>query len=565
MTPIRPPTRHENKGIKEEIENLEPITASTHTPVYMMHKFWARRPWKVFKTLIERFTSEGDIILDPFAGGGVTLVEGLIARRKVIAVDLNPLAAKIMRHEVAPLDVAEFISALESIKKKVGETLDKLYAVRCPICNRCGVAEWAEYDRESNEALTVQFKCPEGHRGRKRPEPGDLPTSPKMDLTRRVKIPAGDKTSDLLGNGYQYFDELFTTRNLVAVQYLREAIKRCETSESVKSFLSFTLSSTLKWASKMSHRRGEIIEGWAMHAYWIYPKYLEINVWHQFLRRADAIIRGKEYTNKHINGYAVEGESFEELRNGEATYMILNTDARELPIPDGEVDAVITDPPYGGNVNYAELSDYFLWWDSELSPKDREIVINRTRGFTLEDYGKGLEMVFMECHRVLKEDGLFISTFNSKDLRVVAAFLSALKISGFNYIGVSYQPYLKGYETTFHAMQVNALPFDFIFFLQKSNNRETKRKMPEVSSNTLREVRSALAREMERCVENELTEKDYRVRTYPVMISAITSLEPSLAELLANYYEELIQSNKDYFSRIRSKVVEARRSSKKNS
>jgi len=30
----------------------------------------------------------------------VTLVEGLILRRKVVAVDLNPLATFIMRHEV---------------------------------------------------------------------------------------------------------------------------------------------------------------------------------------------------------------------------------------------------------------------------------------------------------------------------------------------------------------------------------------------------------------------------------------------------------------------------------
>lgn len=520
-----------------------------------MHKFWARRPWRVFRALIERFTDEGDIILDPFAGGGVTLVEGLISRRRVVAVDLNPLAAKIMHHEVAPLDIGEFVKALESLKLMVENLMNRLYAVRCPICGRVGVAEWTEYDRETNEALTIQFICPEGHKGRKRPGPDDLPSPSKTELPRRVEIPAGDKTSALLESGLKYFDELFTTRNLAALQHLRKAIECCGAPEDVKSFLSFTFSSTLKWASKMSHRRGEIIEGWAMHAYWIYQRYLEINVWRQFLRRANATIRGKRYTNRLINGYAIKGESFSELKKGRATYMILNIDSRELPIPDGEIDAVITDPPYGGNVNYAELSDYFLWWDSELSPKSGEIVINRSRGFTLEHYGRGLEKVFRECYRVLREDGLFISTFNSRDLRVVAAFLSALRASGFCYIGVSYQPYLKGYETTFHAMQVDALPFDFIFFFQKTAQMESVREVNDGAGDLLERVK----RELERCMESELTEREFRAKTYPLMISAITSLEPQSAALIADYYETLIQDNRDYFSKIRGKVVEARR------
>ncbi|MCS7145301.1 MAG: DNA methyltransferase [Nitrososphaerota archaeon] len=564
LTSFELPTHNAGREIKDMIDNLKRIEASTHTPVYMMHKFWARRPWKVFRTLIETFTNEGDVILDPFAGGGVTLVEGLIARRKVIAVDLNPLAVKIMYHEVAPLDIREYRGALSSLKEKLSRLMDELYAVKCPLCNWQGVAEWVEYDRKTGEALIVQFKCPKGHRGRKKPEPIDLPRPPRINLSNRVKIPAGDKTSELLESGYKYFDELYTPRNLAAIHYLREAINSCKTSEEVKSFLQFTLSSTLKWASKMSHRRGKIIEGWAMHAYWIYPRYLEINVWHQFLRRANAIIRGKEYTNKYINGYAVRGESFDELKRGKATYMILNTDSRKLPIPDGEVEAIITDPPYGGNVNYAELSDYFLWLDSELSPKNSEIVINKTRGFTLEHYRKGLATVFRECHRVLRENGLFISTFNSKDLRVVAAFLSALKTSGFDYIGVSYQPYLKGYETTFHAMQVDALPFDFIFFFEKSDSNKSGNEAVIDSHVLLKEVRLMLSQEMERCIKEELTEKDYRVRTYPAMISALNSLDSSSSRLIAHYYEDIIKKNEGYFSKMRNKIIEIRRNNSKN-
>jgi putative DNA methylase len=61
-------------------------------------------------------------------------------------------------------------------------------------------------------------------------------------------------------------------------------------------------------------------------------------------------------------------------------------------IPDESVDAIITDPPYYGTIQYAELSDFFYVWMkrvlddvypelfySELTDKDREAVANPSR------------------------------------------------------------------------------------------------------------------------------------------------------------------------------------------
>ena len=59
-------------------KDVEPIKsgvkAEPHTPVYKMHRYFARRPHNVFRHLIEHYTDEGDVILDPFCGGGVTVV-----------------------------------------------------------------------------------------------------------------------------------------------------------------------------------------------------------------------------------------------------------------------------------------------------------------------------------------------------------------------------------------------------------------------------------------------------------------------------------------------------------
>ena len=52
---------------------------------------------------------------------------------------------------------------------------------------------------------------------------------------------------------------------------------------------------------------------------------------------------------------------------------VVNGDARMLDLDDASVDAVVFDPPYHNNVNYAELSDFFYVW------------LKRTAGYVLDD------------------------------------------------------------------------------------------------------------------------------------------------------------------------------------
>lgn len=44
------------------------------------------------RNLILRYSAEGDLVLDQFAGGGTTLVEAKLLKRDVIGVDINPVA-----------------------------------------------------------------------------------------------------------------------------------------------------------------------------------------------------------------------------------------------------------------------------------------------------------------------------------------------------------------------------------------------------------------------------------------------------------------------------------------
>lgn len=82
------------------MKSYTPLTAKAHTAPYKIHRYFARRPWNVFKQLIEVYSNENDIIVDPFCGGGVTIYEGLKLSRKMIGFDLNPLSIFIVKNMI---------------------------------------------------------------------------------------------------------------------------------------------------------------------------------------------------------------------------------------------------------------------------------------------------------------------------------------------------------------------------------------------------------------------------------------------------------------------------------
>lgn len=465
------------------------IEAKQHSPVYMMHRYFARRPYNVFSELIKHYTKEGDIILDPFCGGGVTVVEGLLLKRKVIGVDINPLATFVTEMQIRPLSINKFLKEYNSLRERVQATMDYLYRTNCPHCSTYPTLfsfenksyfDWIEW--ENGTILRCKYRCAQGHSGEKKPDNNDFALAHEIerDFEKIIKeenlcypqqsIPNGDKTDSLLQKGYDYFWQLFTKRNLIALSVLRKEILRVKDPQ-IKRFLLFALSGTLKWASKQGHLRGDVVEGWAMHAYWIYPRSLEINVCETFIKRCKAIVRGKEYLHP-LNNYYKKASTFDDM-NRNANVMILNKSSDNLPLPDDSIDAIITDPPYGGNVNYGELADYWLVWLDGVCPsimdKTKEAVINTTQGKGLKEYEEILFSVFKECHRVLKDGGPLVATFNSKDLIVISSFVKAVVRAGFQLMdnGLLYQPPIKAYVTTVHAKEVGAFTGDFIFTFYK--------------------------------------------------------------------------------------------------
>lgn len=130
-------------------------------------------------------------------------------------------------------------------------------------------------------------------------------------------------------------------------------------------------------------------------------------------------------------------ETWEDLTGAESAVMILNGNSAQLPIPDSSVDAVVTDPPYFDFVHYSELSDFFFAW---LSPalRDRYKWLSRSDSSDPGEvqqkdpraFGRQLSLVFTECARVLKDDGVLAFSFHHSRPEGWAAIYEAITSAG---------------------------------------------------------------------------------------------------------------------------------------
>jgi DNA modification methylase len=95
--------------LKEAANTETPISGSTHD----FYAYPARFSPVFASEAIKSFSRPGEIVLDPFMGGGTTVVEALIAGRRAIGVDINSLAVFVARVKTTRLSRSE-IAAITS-------------------------------------------------------------------------------------------------------------------------------------------------------------------------------------------------------------------------------------------------------------------------------------------------------------------------------------------------------------------------------------------------------------------------------------------------------------------
>lgn len=123
-----------------------------YRPVIAVHKWFARRPGTLFRSLILSEFSEQPVhqtfyqsqkmpemrVFDPFMGGGTTMMEANRMGCAVAGTDVNPMAWWIVRQELLELDVSAYQKAAQQLRSHLEKEIGHLYRTRCL---RCGSDE----------------------------------------------------------------------------------------------------------------------------------------------------------------------------------------------------------------------------------------------------------------------------------------------------------------------------------------------------------------------------------------------------------------------------------------
>jgi len=550
-----------------------------YRPLIAVHKWFARRPGTLFRALIlselgnERVDQSyyrghnfsDKHILDPFMGGGTTVVEANRLGCKVTAADINPMSWWIVRQEIQDLDLSAYSQAVEELQYYLREEVGHLFQTTCPrtgktadvkyflwvkqaTCGSCG----KKHDLFPNHLIAKDarhsanvFCC--GHCGtlfeaKDRNKPGccpecqkELPTEytagrnrskclncdslisypkedapehrlfgieyyrPPVNPTRRVKgrlfkspdkddlakfdeaqkrlaslrtkyipsedIPNGDETGRLHRWGYKKYRELFNARQLLGLELSCRWISKVK-NDSVREALATNLSDLLRYQNMLCRYDVMALKSldiFSVHGYPVGLIQCESNLvgirglngnpvgsggW---LNITEKFRKAKEYCSRpfeirHEGGkkkeIAIPNEWIGTSRNGvhppeEREVCLICGDSTSLA-KGPKLDAIFTDPPYFGNVQYAELMDFCYVWlrklvgseipefASESTRNAGELTGNVSMGRSIDHFTDGIAKTFRKSSKELKRGSPLAFTYHHNRLDAYAPMAVAI-------------------------------------------------------------------------------------------------------------------------------------------
>lgn len=204
--------------------------------------------------------------------------------------------------------------------------------------------------------------------------------------------------------------------------------------------------------------------------------------------------------------------------------VITNGSSTALSYADGSIDLIITDPPFGDNVQYSELSDFFYVWlekalnnqypniyNSLYVPKALEAVSNRARhpGDADDFYKRLLTECWKEAERILKPGGILAFTFHHSEDEPWVAVLESLFDAGF-YLEATYpirSDESKGENAEFGSKKIE---YDIIHVCRKRTFEPESISWARLRRQMLKDIRQIQSL-LENHLQSGLTESDLQV------------------------------------------------------
>jgi putative DNA methylase len=324
--------------------------------------------------------------------------------------------------------------------------------------------------------------CKKNHTGRffKMPDRRDLSRvaeSEKRWAAMRPRfvpddaIPSGDETNRLLRWGYKYYREMFNARQLLGLELSARLIAKTG-DDRVRNALATNLSDLLRYQNMLCRYDTMALKSldiFSVHGFPVGLIQCESNLlgikepgknicvgsggWANIIdkfRKAKAYCQNPFEIRHHGSrkeivplpgewiGDGLPGDKAGEKR----TVDIQCRDAAEVKLPSASLDAVFTDPPYFGNVQYAELMDFCYVWlrrlagekveafKKESTRNPQELTGNEDMGRGLEHFTQGLSAVFQRMAAALKPGAPLAFTYHHNNLQAYFPVAVALLDAG---------------------------------------------------------------------------------------------------------------------------------------
>jgi len=441
----------------------KPIESTKATAIYNMHTYWSKKPHGAIRQYIQHYTSEEELVLDPFSGSGGTALAALMEGRKAIAIDLSPAASFITKNYCTPVDVNKLQNAFEDLKKTVKSEISWLYETRCDRCGGKASTLYTVYSHIFQCPRCLEkvplFDCIDALGTTSKGKPKKIKSCPHCHKrgiveeisTRQKRFEAVPVlVSYVCQNGCkpERLERQHNDSDNKKREYFKKydlgKIKEIESKDIPHWYPTHRMMHApdnqkrwgVKWRAGTSNFRtvDELFTKRNLWALATFREAIDQSIYRDLLlfaftgiclgfSRMCQWIPGASYPFPMMRGTYYMPQIFKEQlvpHYYENRIKLIIRAAKDIDIKSdccvstedvcnmsgikaNSIDYIFTDPPYADNVQYGELNFIWeAWLNFDTKWHDKEIIVNDVRGKTETDWANMMRQAIVECYRVLK-------------------------------------------------------------------------------------------------------------------------------------------------------------------
>lgn len=519
-------------------------------PIYNCHAYLTKVPVAAIIPFINEFTEPGDLIVDIFAGSGMTGIAATMSGRRAHLSDISVLGRHIALGYLTEVSPTKLREVAKEVISKARRAIGSLYRseraedgtevemVRTVwsftyICPKCGynLVYFNHLTNDRKEKPKCCPECDENFVKRSWPRGQDVPVEVVVNgvngkqveqpLTEQdlenIECAKRDKRQDAVPNlqieasremyrrsalgkhGLVETKRFYSPRNAIALLELWRAIDGID-DEKIQQKLRFSFTSILSRASRR-YQWGPLRPLNAQNqTYYIAPVYFEWNVFELFARKVEAAVRSDDQIFRSMPLFR------ERLTTG-VSYSIASADSL-AHLADASVDYVFTDPPFGSNIFYSDMSLFYEAWLGAVTENDREAVMHTTgkkKNGAAERYEALLRSAFEEAFRVLKPSAHMSVVFGNSNGAIWSLVQRALRDAGFGSVPIHIAILDKGQRSVkgLNSGLEGVVTVDLVLTVQKPANAEASNVIGvPVQGNPGELIKAALSRLSEEKAKN---------------------------------------------------------------